>query len=257
VSALLEIKGVTKRFGGLCAISDCNVSAREHQVLGVIGPNGAGKTTLFNLITGIYRPTEGEITYRGGSLVGLRPNRIAALGVARTFQNIRLFKELSVLDNIRIAYDSQLSYSVPEALLGFGRLLSGERSSIAGSLELLDLFGLGHLADQPAGALPYGLQRRVEIARALALKPGLLLLDEPAAGMNPTETQALTEFLRWVRDQFNLTIILIEHHMHLVMALSDRIAVLDFGVTIAQGTPAEIRADQRVIAAYLGGDVEK
>jgi branched-chain amino acid transport system ATP-binding protein len=252
MSALLEIHEVTKRFGGLCAISNCSIDVEAGRTHGIIGPNGAGKTTLFNLVTGIYRPTSGDIRFKRGSIAGLRPNRVAALGIARTFQNIRLFRNLTVLENVRVAFDTQLRYSPFEAFFGLPRQARGERKSIDESFRLLGPFGLAKHAESLAGELSYGSQRRLEIARALALKPGLLLLDEPAAGMNTAETAALTEFLRWVRQEFRLTLILIEHHMHLVMNLCDRITVLDFGQTIAEGTPKEIRNNPRVIEAYLG-----
>lgn len=252
MSALLEIREVTKRFGGLCAISNCSVQIEAGRTHGIIGPNGAGKTTLFNLITGIYRPTTGDIRFQQESVVGLRPNRVAALGIGRTFQNIRLFRTLTVLDNVRIAYDSQLRYTPFEAFFGLPQQARDEQQSIDESLRLLKPFGLVDQAESLASELSYGSQRRLEIARALALKPSLLLLDEPAAGMNTAETAALTEFLRWVREEFRLTLLLIEHHMHLVMNLCDRITVLDFGQTIAEGTPREIRDNPRVIEAYLG-----
>lgn len=252
MSTLLEINDVTKRFGGLCAISKCNVRVQTGHTHGIIGPNGAGKTTLFNLITGIYSPTEGDIRFQGKSITGQRPSRIATLGIGRTFQNIRLFKNRTVLENVRVAFDSQLRYSPLEALFGFPRSGREESRSIEECMELLRPFNLLDQAQSLAGELSYGAQRKLEIARALALKPALLLLDEPAAGMNSGETMALTEFLRWVRDHFQITLVLIEHHMHLVMGLCDRITVLDFGQTIADGTPDEIRTNQRVIEAYLG-----
>ena len=253
MSALLEITGLTKRFGGLCAISDCNVKVETGHTHGIIGPNGAGKTTLFNLITGIYAPTEGDIVFDGKSIAGMRPSRIAIQGIGRTFQNIRLFKTKSVLENVRVAFDSQLHYSYLSALLRLPRLVRDEKNSIDESMELLEAFGLASQAHHLASELSYGLQRKLEIARALALKPKLLLLDEPAAGLNSGETVQLTEFLRWVRDEYKVTLLVIEHHMHLVMALCDRITVLDFGQTIAEGTPEEIRANPAVIEAYLGG----
>ena len=240
------------RFGGLCAIANCSIDVEPGRTHGIIGPNGAGKTTLFNLVTGIYRPTAGDIRFKRESIRGLRPNRVAALGIARTFQNIRLFRNLTVLENVRVAFDSQLHYSPFAAFFGLPRQARDERRSIDESLRLLQPFGLAEHAQSLAGELSYGSQRRLEIARALALKPDLLLLDEPAAGMNIAETATLTEFLRWVRREFQLTLVLIEHHMHLVMNLCDRITVLDFGQTIAEGTPKEIRDNPRVIEAYLG-----
>jgi ABC-type branched-subunit amino acid transport system ATPase component len=249
---LLCLDGVTKRFGGLCAVSGCDLAVQAGHAHGIIGPNGAGKTTLFNLITGIYRPDSGGIRLRGQSLVGLRPNQIARRGVGRTFQNIRLCKELSVLDNVRVAYDTRLSTSPLAALFALPGLRRDEERSAAESFALLESFGLASLADKPARALPYGLQRRLEIARAIALKPSLLLLDEPAAGLNHAEMDEMLRFLRWVRDHFEVTIVLIEHHMKLVMGLCDRISVFDFGAKIAEGTPDEIRANRRVIDAYLG-----
>jgi branched-chain amino acid transport system ATP-binding protein len=251
---LLELQDVTKRFGGLCAISKCTVAIESKRMHGFIGPNGAGKTTLFNLITGIYQPTEGQIRFKGETIAGLRPSHIAAKGIGRTFQNIRLWKNLTVIENVRIAFDSQLGYSPFQAFLRLARFGRDERNSIGSSLALLESFGLHENAQSLAGELPYGSQRKLEIARALALKPALLLLDEPAAGMNEQETAALTGFLDWVRSHFDVTMALIEHHMHLVMNLCDTITVLDFGEVIAEGAPDAIRTDPRVIKAYLGSD---
>jgi branched-chain amino acid transport system ATP-binding protein len=250
--ALLEIGHLTHRFGGLLALSDFNLSLHRNELVGIIGPNGAGKTTLFNLISGVYRPTKGSVSVEGRELVGLAPNRIAALGIARTFQNIRLFKDLSVLDNVRCANYGQAGYGALLALFRLGRCRREEAVIIDRSMELLALFQLDGHAEEPSRNLPYGLQRRLEIARALATRPKLLLLDEPAAGMNPAEITRLMELIEWVRKAFNVTILLIEHQMQLVMNLCERLVVLDFGVTIAEGKPHEIRNDARVLAAYLG-----
>jgi len=256
MSALLETRNLTRQFGGLRAISDLSLSVNTGEILGVIGPNGAGKTTLFNLLTGIYPPSSGDILFNGSSIAGLLPSQIARLGVARTFQNIRLFRQLSVLENTRIAYDSQLAYSPVDALLRTPRARRREVESIDASMELLELFKLGSMADECAGDLSYGSQRRLEIVRALALKPSLLLLDEPAAGMNPSEAMQLLDFIRWVHGKFSLTIVLIEHHMQMVMALCDRIEVIEFGIRIAGGRPEEVKSNPRVIDAYLGVEGE-
>lgn len=250
--ALLEIGHLTHRFGGLLALSDFNLSLDGNELVGIIGPNGAGKTTVFNLISGVYRPTKGSISVEGRELVGLAPNRIAALGIARTFQNIRLFKDLSVLDNVRCANYGQAGYGALLALFRLGRCRREEAVIIDRSMELLTLFQLDGHAEEPSRNLPYGLQRRLEIARALATRPKLLLLDEPAAGMNPAEITRLMGLIEWVRKAFNVTILLIEHQMQLVMNLCERLVVLDFGVTIAEGKPQEIRNDGRVLTAYLG-----
>jgi branched-chain amino acid transport system ATP-binding protein len=250
--ALLEIRALTHRFGGLTALSDFNLSLLTRELVGIIGPNGAGKTTVFNLITGVYRPTGGSIAIEGCELVGLAPHRTTALGIARTFQNIRLFRDLSVLDNVRTAQYGQAGYGAFTALLRLGRYRREEAEIIDRSMDLLTLFKLEGHAEERSGSLPYGLQRRLEIARALATGPKLLLLDEPAAGMNPGEVAQLRELIGWVREAFKVTILLIEHQMQLVMNICERLVVLDFGATIAQGKPEEIRGDRRVLTAYLG-----
>lgn len=249
---LLKTSHVSIKFGGLKAVSDFDIHIESGELIGLIGPNGAGKTTAFNLLTGVYEPTEGSIDFDGKSIVGMKPYEITQRGIARTFQNIRLFSELSVLDNVKIAYHSHVKYGLLETVLRTGRYYGEEEEITKRSLELLKIFHLDDKAYEAAKNLPYGDQRRLEIARALAAKPKLLLLDEPAAGMNPQETHELMELIGWIREQFALSILLIEHDMSLVMGICERIYVLEYGHIIAHGTPEEIKQNPDVIRAYLG-----
>ncbi|HHV76635.1 MAG TPA: ABC transporter ATP-binding protein [Syntrophothermus lipocalidus] len=253
--ALLEVKNLYKSFGGLSALVDFNMMIEEGELVGLIGPNGAGKTTVFNLVTGVYRPDRGSIMMEGRSLVGRKPHDICRTGIARTFQNIRLFGGLSVIDNVRISFHKDVPYSLPAAVLRLPVFIRGEGWMDKKASEYLELLGLLEKKDELAKNLPYGDQRRLEIARALATNPKLLILDEPAAGMNPQETQELMKLILSLRDEFKLTILLIEHDMSLVMGLCERILVLDYGRTIAEGRPEEIKNNPRVIEAYLGEEV--
>lgn len=252
---LLDLDNVSIVFGGLRAVSNLSTHIDEHELIGLIGPNGAGKTTAFNLITGVYVPTEGDITFNGVRINGKKSYQVTQLGMARTFQNIRLFSELPVIDNVKIAYHMHIGYNLPEAIFRTRKYVQEENEVTKKAMELLTIFHLEDHAYDLAKNLPYGAQRRLEIARALATEPKLLLLDEPAAGMNPQETKELMEMIRWLRDHFHLAILLIEHDMGLVMGVCQRIYVLEYGLCIASGTPDEIRRNKRVIEAYLGEEV--
>lgn len=252
---ILQINNLSKSFGGLSAVLDFNFQMDQNELIGLIGPNGAGKTTVFNLITGVYKPDEGEIRFKEQSIAGLPPYKICHRGIARTFQNIRLFKDITVLDNVRIALHQSVPYSFLSAIVRTSGFFKGEAKIKKQAREILKIFNLDDKRDEISSNLPYGEQRRLEIARALATKPALLILDEPAAGMNPNETRDLMELIQWLRVQFDLSILLIEHDMSLVMGVCERIYVLDYGQVIAEGRPAEIRNNQRVIEAYLGEEV--
>ncbi len=251
---ILEIRNLTQHFGGLRAVSDFNVRLDKGELIGLIGPNGAGKTTVFNLVSGFYQPSEGEILVNGTNTAGMKPHQVTGLGVARTFQNIRLWNDMSVLDNIRVAQHGKLQYGFFHAIARSSRYQTRERQIEEDARELLDVFELQKYADEFPSNLPYGTQRKLEIARALSSKPQLLLLDEPAAGLNSSDVHELIRLVRWIHDHFDVTIWMIEHHMDVMMELCTYIKVIDFGETIAEGNPEEIRNHPAVITAYLGDE---
>ena len=250
--SLLEVKDLSIMFGGLCAVDNFNLNVEKGELIAVIGPNGAGKTTIFNMLTGIYKPTKGSITLDGENLVGLKPYQFARKGVTRTFQNIRLFKDQSVLDNVKIGLHNQITYSTLTGILRLPKYHKAEKEMNEKAMELLKVFDLEKEADFLASNLPYGKQRKLEIARALATNPKLLLLDEPAAGMNPNETKELMETIHFVRDEFDMTVLLIEHDMKLVSGICEKLTVLNFGQVLAEGKTTEVLNDPQVIKAYLG-----
>jgi branched-chain amino acid transport system ATP-binding protein len=252
MAPLLQAQNLTKRFGGLVAVNAVDFTVNPGEIAAIIGPNGAGKTTFFNMVSGVYTPDGGKLLFDGQDITGKGPEQIAPLGISRTFQNIRLFKHLTALENVMVGMHIHLRSGLLGAFLSSAAQRQEEVAAMREAVRLLEYMGLRHLANEAAGSLPYGAQRRLEIARALATKPKLLLLDEPKAGMNPKETDEIKEVIRRLRDDLGITILLIEHDMKMVMSISDRIAVLDYGTKIAEGRPEEIRRHPRVIEAYLG-----
>jgi branched-chain amino acid transport system ATP-binding protein len=252
MSPLLQLEKVSIRFGGLTAVSELDLQIGAHELVGLIGPNGAGKTTVFNLITGVYQPTAGKISFAEKPTAKQKPFQLAKHGIARTFQNIRLFASMTVFDNVRAATQLHRARGIRNALWRGRSFRHGEEKTEAHVIELLEIFHLGKFRDEPAKSLPYGDQRRLEIVRALATRPKLLLLDEPAAGMNSTEKVELARLIRFIKDKFQISILLVEHDMQLVMEICERIVVLDYGIKIAEGTPVEVRKNPKVVAAYLG-----